>query len=87
VTAAERRLSALAAALAPARCAALCSRAGGSRAARLSREAVALAPLSRAERLRALALSLDQGATPASVVAAWHGFHPLLRRLAAESRG
>ncbi|MFL5272689.1 MAG: hypothetical protein ACJ79E_11575 [Anaeromyxobacteraceae bacterium] len=84
MTASEHTVVALAAALAPARAAALCGRVAGEAAQALAREAAALAALPRGERLRALATTLARAAPPAAVTAAPRALHPLLGRVAAE---
>jgi hypothetical protein len=85
MTPASRRLAALAAALAPDRCASLAERLGPSlREAAI--EAVRLARLPRAERLRSLAQALAADAAPGSAaVGARAPLHPLLERLAREA--
>jgi len=85
VTASERRLAAVAAALAPDRAARLCARLAGPRAAPAVAAARALAALPRAERLRALAAALAD--TPDQCASALRGTpvtHPLLARLVRE---
>jgi hypothetical protein len=86
MTTGEHTLVALAAALAPARAAALCRRASGDAAQALAHEAAALAALSRAERLRVLATTLARAAPRGAVAGVRRALHPLLGRLAAESQ-
>jgi hypothetical protein len=87
MTASEHTVVALAAALAPARAAALCRRVAGEAAQALAREAAALAALQRTERLRVLATTLARAAPTVGVTGAARALHPLLGRLAAERHG